>query len=121
MFVHMAITYVSSSQKMEAYINKKPNVMSSKIRIWTADVVNIVELIYAFDTKKCVDNGSGTLEGLTAYIGYFFGISIKDSSNSYVYMKKRKGDSRTYFLDELSRLLNERMDREDEKASKRLK
>lgn len=111
----MAITYVSGSHKVESYISKKP-MMTAKIRKWTANIVDIVEIIYALDTYKCVDDGDDTLEGFSDYIGYCLGADIKDCSNSYVCMKKRKGNSRTYFLDELSRRLNERMDREDEKS-----
>lgn len=39
--------------------------MTAKIRKWTANIVDIVEIIYALDTYKCVDDGDDTLEGLS--------------------------------------------------------
>ena len=38
-----------------------------------------------------------------------FGVEIKNCYNVYMNMKRRKDDSRTYFLDELREKLNKRM------------
>ena len=82
---------------------------------WTGKIVHLVELIYALDSCKCIDNGDIKIEDLASYLSMVFGIDIKNCFNTYVDMKKRKGDSRTYFLDELAEKLNKRMDGDDEK------
>lgn len=82
---------------------------------WTGKICHIVELIYAFDTMRCINDGDCKIEELAAYLGEIFGVEIKNCFNTYVDMKKRQGDSRTYFLDDMSRRLNERMNRDDEK------
>lgn len=86
---------------------------------WTGKIIELVELVYALDTCKCVDNGKVNIEVLAEYMGYVFGIDIKHCFNAYMDIKKRKGDSRAYFLDELSKKLNERMVGDDIKIRSR--
>lgn len=95
--------------------NKIREELPASVRAWTGKVVELVEVIYALDTYQCVDNGTINIIRLCADVSHFFGIEIKDCYGTYVEMKKRKAKSRTYFLDELSRRLNERMDADDEK------
>ena len=44
----------------------------------------------------------------------FFGVNSKDCYRFYTDIKRRKNDSRTYFLDKMQVKLNEKMRREDE-------
>ena len=46
-----------------------------------------------------------------------FGVEIKNCYNVYMNMKRRKDDSRTYFLDELREKLNKRMVESDLKGA----
>lgn len=86
-----------------------------KCRKWTGKIIDLVEIIYAIDTKKCVDNGNISIIELSDHIGKCFGVCFKDCYSSYIDIRRRKNNSRTYFLDELSKSLNDRMDKEDEK------
>lgn len=115
LFTQTGIDYLNSSQSLENRSSEKPAVVHSKIKKWSAKIIHLVEIVYALDTMKCVDDGDGTLEELSAYISRHWGVEIKNCFNAYVDIKKRKGESRTYFLDELSRRLNERMRQDDEK------
>lgn len=90
-------------------------VTSDQTQKWTGKIVDLVEIVYAIDTKKCIENGNVSLIELSEYIGRVFGVEVKDCYSAYIDMKRRKNDSRTYFLDELSHLLNQRMEMDDQK------
>lgn len=115
LFTKIGIDYLNSTQLLESRMHEKPAAVHRKIKKWSAKIIHLVEIVYALDTMKCVDDGDGTLEELSDYISRHWGVEIKNCFNAYVDMKKRKGESRTYFLDELSRRLNERMKQDDEK------
>lgn len=72
---------------------------------------------------RCIDDGDTPINELFALFGGLFGIEIKESHcyNAYTDMKRRKNDSRTYFLDKMRERLNLRMQRDDEKERERRK
>ena len=84
---------------------------------WTGSLVELVEIIYALDEMRCINDGENAINELTSFFGNLFGLEIKDNIcyNAYADMKRRKNDSRTYFLDKLSQRLNLRMQRDDER------
>lgn len=86
---------------------------------WTGKIVDLVEIIYALDTQKCVGDGKVNIEELAAYIGQVFGVEIKNCFKSYSDIKRRKDENRTYFLKDLGDGLNKRMTQDDEKARHR--
>ncbi|KKB49483.1 RteC domain-containing protein [Parabacteroides gordonii] len=86
---------------------------------WTGSVVELVELMYSLDEVKCINNGEITINELTAFFGTLFDIDIRDSYGAFSDIKKRKDESRTYFLDKLRERLNKRMERDDDKERKR--
>lgn len=86
---------------------------------WTGTVVQLAELIYALDEVRCINNGNATINDLSTLFGTLFNIDLRECYGTYTDMKKRKNDSRTYFLDEMQRKLNQRMERDDEKERKR--
>lgn len=69
----------------------------------------------------CIDNGEVQINSLIEFFNSLFGLDIKDSHcyNAYLDMKRRKNDSRTYFLDKMRERLNLRMQRDDEKERER--
>lgn len=93
-------------------------VKSAKKFHWTGKVIDLVELLYAFDTCDCINNGEIGVEELADVISEIFGVEIKNCYNVYMNMKNRKDDSRTYFLDELREKLNKRMVESDLKGGK---
>lgn len=96
-----------------------PNLQSNSFCIrWTGKATDLVELLYALDTCNCINNGEIGVEELADALSEIFGIEIKNCYNVYMNMKRRKDDSRTYFLDELREKLNKRMVESDLKGGK---
>ena len=77
---------------------------------WTGKATDLVELLYALDTCDCINDGEIGVEELADALSEIF--------NVYMNMKRRKDDSRTYFLDELREKLNKRMVESDLKGGK---
>ncbi|WP_036885286.1 RteC domain-containing protein [Prevotella falsenii] len=90
----------------------------AKMFRWTGKATDLVELLYALDTCNCINNGEIGVEELADALSEIFGVEIKNCYNVYMNMKRRKDDSRTYFLDELREKLNKRMVESDLKGGK---
>ena len=73
---------------------------------WTGKATDLVELLYALDTCDCINNGEIGVEELADALSELFGVEINNCYNVYMDMKRRKDDSRPYFLDELREKLN---------------
>lgn len=86
---------------------------------WTGSAIELVEIVYALDEMKSINNGEAPIHELTVFIGTLLGVDIRDCYSTYTDMKRRKNASRTYFLDKMQERLNKRMDRDDEKEKKR--
>ena len=93
-------------------------IKSAKKFHWTGKATDLVELLYALDTCDCINDGEIGVEELADAFSEIFGIEIKNCYNVYMNMKRRKHDSRTYFLDELREELNRRMKESDLKGGK---
>ena len=76
---------------------------------WTASKTDLVELIYALDTAKCINNGNINLKALASYFENVFNICIGDIYHIYLEIRERKG-SHSQFLDRLKDKLTERID-----------
>lgn len=88
---------------------------------WTGSLVELIEVIYALDEMGCINDGQNDIKELTAFFGSQLGLEIKDSHcyNAYTDMKRRKSESRTYFLDKMRERLNLWMQRDDAKERAR--
>lgn len=95
-----------------------PRQQAKKSIHWTGKVVDLVELLYALDTCNCINNGEIGVEELADALSEIFDVKIKNCFSAYMDMKRRKDDSRTYFLDELREKLNKRMVESDLKGGK---
>ena len=115
-FLDMAIGYINTElDLLRRYDRKQEEPMQSEpLHRWTGTLVELVELIYGLQELRCIDDGETAINELIAFFGRIFGLDIKDRNcyNAYLDMKRRKNDSRTYFL-------NLRMQRDDEKEMKR--
>ena len=89
-------------------------VKPAKKLCWTGKATDLV----ALDTCDCINNGEIGVEELADALSEISGVAIKNSYNVYMNMKRRKDDSRTYFLDELREKLNRRMVESDLKGGK---
>jgi hypothetical protein len=87
---------------------------------WTGSTVELVELVYGFAEMKSINNGETPITELTNFFGSQFGMEIKDCYSAYVDIKRRKNNSRTYYLDKMQERLNHRMQLDDERE-RRLK
>lgn len=86
---------------------------------WTGSTVELVELIYGLIEMRSIHNGETPITELASFISSQFGIEIKDCYSAYVDMKRRKNDSRTYYLDKMRERLNSRMQLDDEREQMR--
>jgi hypothetical protein len=82
--------------------------------LWTGNAIDLVELIYGIDEMGCINNGNMPLKQLAPILYKRFGIESKDCYRFYTDIKRRKNESRTYFLDKMQEKLNERMLRDEE-------
>lgn len=121
-FLHIVIGYIDTELDI---LNRYGDICSSKPsfskRRWTGAVVEVVELIYALHEMKRIDDGETVLNELARFFGGIFGIRLDARSlyEAYADIKRRKGESRTYFLDKMRERLNLRMQRDDEKERER--
>ncbi len=81
---------------------------------WTGSAIELVERVYTLDEMKSINNGEVPIHELAAFVGTLLG-DIRNCYSAYTDMKRRKNESRTYFLDKMQERLNKRMDRDDEK------
>ena len=81
---------------------------------WTGNAIDLVEMIYGISEMGCINNGNIQLNELASMLYAFFGVNSKDCYRFYTDIKRRKNDSRTYFLDKMQVKLNEKMRRDDE-------
>ena len=81
---------------------------------WTGNAIDLVELIYGINEMGCINNGNMPLKQLAPLLYKIFGVESKDCYRFYTDIKRRKNESRTYFLDRMQEKLNERMLRDDE-------
>lgn len=81
---------------------------------WTGNAIDLVEMIYGISEMGCINNGDIPLKELAPVLYSFFGVESKDCYRFYTDIKRRKNDSRTYFLDRMQAKLNEKMKRDDE-------
>ena len=121
-FLHIVIGYIDTELEiLNRYGDTYPSKPHVCKRRWTGAVVEIVELIYALHEMKRIDDGEIAMNELAGFFGELFGIRLDARSlyDAYTDIKRRKGDSRTYFLDKLRERLNLRMQRDDEKEQER--
>lgn len=81
---------------------------------WTGNAIDLVELIYGINEMGCINNGKMPLKQLAPLLYKIFGVESKDCYRFYVDIKRRKSESRTYFLDRMQEKLNEKMLRDEE-------
>ena len=121
-FLHIVIGYIDTELEI---LNRYGDTYSPKPHVckrrWTGAVVEIVELTYALHEMKRIDDGEIAMNELAGFFGELFGIRLdaRNLYDAYTDIKRRKGDSRTYFLDKLRERLNLRMQRDDEKEQER--
>lgn len=117
-FLHIVIGYIDTELDILSHYS---DTYPSSNRRWTGATVELIELIYALHEMKRIDDGETAMNELAGFFGGIFGIRLDARSlyDAYTDIKRRKGESRTYFLDKLRKRLNLRMQRDDEKERER--
>ena len=121
-FLDIAIGYINTELELLARYGVRAKPPTQQYR-WTGNLVELVEIIYALDELRCINDGEVSINELFTFFGSLFGMDMKESHcyNAYADMKCRKNDSRTYFLDKMRERLNLRMQRDDEKEREQRK
>lgn len=112
------INYIDTELELLLHHRKTfVNSPSSTFR-WTGTLVELIELIYGLQEIGCINDGQNDIKELAAFFGSLFGREIKARHcyDAYLDMKRRKNESRTYFLDKMRERLNLRMQRDDERV-----
>ena len=121
-YIRKALTFVKKMQRHLSAIatqvpllnpstSEKNNTPSLQ---WTSNTIDLVEMIYGISEMGCINNGNIQLNELAPVLYAFFGVNSKDCYRFYTDIKRRKNDSRTYFLDKMQTKLNEKMRHDDE-------
>lgn len=76
--------------------------------LWTADICNIVEIIYALFHSKCLNHGEATLKQITEGFEKMLNIKLQNISHIYLRIRGRAGQ-RSVFLNKLLTNLNTAM------------
>lgn len=122
-FLDIAIGYINTELDLLRRYDRRQEepIQSEPAHRWTGSLVELVEIIYALNETGCINDGQNDIKDLAAFFGSLFGMEIKvrNCYDAYLDMKRRKNESRTYFLDKLRERLNLRMQRDDEKEMKR--
>ena len=119
-FLEIALGYINTELELLVRYGGRAEVPATHMR-WTGTLVELVELIYGLQEMRCIDDGDTPINELFAFFGSQFGLEIKvrNCYDTYLDIKRRKNDSRTYFLDKMRERLNLRMQRDDEKERER--
>ena len=121
-YIQKALAFVKKMQRhlsaiatqvppLNPFTNEKNNTPALQ---WTGNAIDLVEMIYGISEMGCINNGNIQLNELAPVLYSFFGVNSKDCYRFYTDIKRRKNDSRTYFLDKMQVKLNEKMRRDDE-------
>ena len=115
-FLEIALGYINTELELLTRYGGRAETPAMRMR-WTGTLVEMVELIYGLQEMRCIDDGDTPINELFAFFGSQFGLEIKvrNCYDTYLDIKRRKNESRTYFLDKLRERLNLRMQRDDAK------
>lgn len=108
-----SIVYYLENKLQNIQANSVGNSTIENTLQWTGNKVELVELIYALQTQKAINNGNSDIKELSTIIGQTFNIELDDSIyRCYLDIKNRKS-AITKFLNSLAENLNNRIQEED--------
>lgn len=120
----MEMLYAFLSVKRTYLLNGNEDMCAELLKVkgsyqWTGSAIELVEIVYGLCEMGSINNGETPIHELAAFVGTLLNIDIRDCYSTYTDMKRRKNESRTYFLDKMRERLNKRMEQDDEKERKR--
>ncbi|ADV43798.1 RteC domain-containing protein [Bacteroides helcogenes] len=116
----MEMLYAFLSMRRACLLNSDNGLSPELLKVkgsykWTGSAIELMEIVYGLDEMKSINNGEPPIHELAAFVGMLLDIDIRDCYSTYTDMKRRKNESRTYFLDKMRERLNKRMQQDDEK------
>lgn len=122
--IAMEMLYAFLSVKRTCLKNKGEDMPAELLKVkgsykWTGSAIELVEIVYGLNEMGCINSGETSIHELAAFVGTLLSIDIRDCYSAYTDMKRRKNESRTYFLDKMRERLNKRMEQDDDKERKR--
>lgn len=76
---------------------------------WTGSKTELIELLYALHTSKCINGGTVDIKELASHFEYFYNVDLGNYYHTFIDIRSRKS-SRTRFLERLIEMLNQRME-----------
>ncbi|NDV17671.1 tetracycline regulation of excision, RteC [Muricauda sp. TY007] len=76
---------------------------------WTGSKTDLIELLYALHTSKCINGGTVDIKELASHFEYFYNVDLGNYYHTFIDIRARKS-SRTRFLERLIEMLNQRME-----------
>jgi hypothetical protein len=80
---------------------------------WTGNKTDLIELLYALQSSKCINSGTTDIKELASHFEHFYNVDLGNYYHTFIDIRSRK-TSKTRFLDKLIEMLNQRMDSLDE-------
>lgn len=116
-YADKASTFLKRMQQMVDELVKARENNNTGLK-WTGKVIDLVELVYAFNEVGCVNDGEMKKQDLMDSVFKMFGMKPVDCFRKYIDIKGRyEYSSATFFLDELSEKLKQRI-KEDRRKSR---
>jgi hypothetical protein len=108
------------THKNEASPNVENNSKPDFSPQWTADVIDLLEMAMSLHERRAINNGEISITATVNFFFNLFGMKPGNFFSTYGVMRTR-ANSRTLFLDELKRSLENKMERDDNKEIKHRK
>ena len=92
LFLNAEIEYIQACLKYNFIHHRQTPLKkdASKKLNWTADKINLVELIYALFFSKCINNGNVKIKEIIEIFEDIFSIDLGEYYRTYVEIKRRK-------------------------------
>ena len=116
-YADKASEFLKQMQQMADELVKAKGNTDSGLK-WTGKVIDLVELVYAFNEVGCINDGEIKKQDLLNAVFKIFGMKPVDYFRKYVDIKGRyEYSSATFFLDDMSEKLKLRI-KEDRRKSR---
>ena len=80
---------------------------------WTGSKTDLIELLYALHTSKCINGGTVDIKEMASHFEYFYNVDLGNYYHTFIDIRSRKS-SKTRFQDKLIEMLHQRMECLDE-------
>lgn len=120
-FADKASAFLKEMHKMADELVKVKRSVDSGLK-WTGKVIDLVELVCAFSEVGCINDGEMKKQDLMNAIFPLFGMKPVDYFRKYIDIKGRyEYSSATFFLDDMSEKLKQRIQEDRRKSREREK